>query len=269
MRSTPYIFDHVRITPEKQMGLHVHDDSWELSYVVTGRGTRTVGDIVEPFMEGDMVFVPPGIPHFWSFDPEVTDRGGMIENLTIIIKKDFLEKAAEALPGFAGHIMEFRAISDAVSFSDDKADLIASLLYSMREESEDQRDLSVLNLLRIVGQGGGGRIIGHYKKPDLAAQRLSKVSVYTVCNYVRNITLDEVARYVGMNRSAFCSFFKQQTGKTYFTYLNEMRIEEASRLLKEGRMSVSDVCFACGFNDISYFSRTFRRLKGCPPSECR
>jgi AraC-like DNA-binding protein len=72
-----------------------------------------------------------------------------------------------------------------------------------------------------------------------------------------------------MNRSAFCSFFKRQTGKTYFTYLNEMRIEEASRLLKEGGMSVSDVCFACGFNDISYFSRTFRRIKGYPPSGCR
>lgn len=269
MRNRPYIFDHVRITPEKQMGLHVHDDSWELSYVVTGRGTRTVGDIVEPFMEGDMVFIPPEIPHFWSFDPEITDRGGMIENLTIIIKKDFLEKVAEALPGFAGHIIGFRSISDAASFSGDKAGQIAAQLHSMLYESDDQRDISVLNILRIIAQDGGVRIIGHYKKPDLAAQRLSKVSVYTVCNFARSITLDEVARYVGMNRSAFCSFFKRQTGKTYFTYLNEMRIEEASRLLKEGGMSVSDVCFACGFNDISYFSRTFRRLKGYPPSGCR
>lgn len=268
MRNRPYIFDHVRITPDKQMGLHVHDDSWELSYVVTGRGTRTIGDVVEPFMEGDMVFVPPEIPHFWSFNPDITDRGGMIENLTIIIRKDFLEKVAEALPGFAGHVIRFRAISDAVSFSDEKAGKIASLLQSMREEEEDDREISVLNILRAVAEEGG-RVIGHFKKPDLKAQRMSKVSVYTVCNFARTITLDEVARYVGMNRSAFCSFFKQQTGKTYFTYLNEMRIEEASRLLKEGRMSVSDVCFACGFNDISYFSRTFRRLKGCPPSECR
>ena len=174
----------------------------------------------------------------------------------------------EALPGFAGHVIRFRAISDAVSFSDEKAGKIASLLQSMREEEEDDREISVLNILRAVAEEGG-RVIGHFKKPDLKAQRMSKVSVYTVCNFARTITLDEVARYVGMNRSAFCSFFKQQTGKTYFTYLNEMRIEEASRLLKEGRMSVSDVCFACGFNDISYFSRTFRRLKGCPPSECR
>ena len=268
MRNRPYIFDHVRITPEKQMGLHVHDDSWELSYVVSGRGTRTVGDIVEPFMEGDMVFIPPEIPHFWSFYPEITDRGGMIENLTVIIRKDFLEKVAEALPGFSDHIIRFRAISDAVSFSGEKAGKIASILHAMCGEGEDDREISVLNILRSAAETGG-RVISHYEKPDPTAQRLSKVSVYTVCNFSRSITLDEISRYVGMNRSAFCTFFRQHTGKTYFTYLNEMRIEEASRLLKEGRMSVSDVCFACGFNDISYFSRTFRRLKGYPPSGCR
>ena len=266
MRNMPFIFDHVRITPEKQMGQHTHDDSWELSYVVTGRGTRTVGDVVEAFSEGDMVFIPPEIPHFWSFDPEVTDRGGMIENLTIIIRKDFLEKVAEALPGFAVHIIGFRAISDAVSFTGEKAERIAAILQAMREEGDDEKEISVLKILRIAAEEGEGRVIGHYKKPDLTAQRLSKVSVYTVCNFARNITLDEIARYVGMNRSAFCTFFRQHSGKTYFTYLNEMRIEEACRLLKEGGKSVSDVCYACGFNDISYFSRTFRRHKGCPPS---
>ncbi|MBR4977641.1 MAG: helix-turn-helix domain-containing protein [Bacteroidales bacterium] len=266
MRNAPIIYDHVRIAPEKQMGRHSHDDSWELSYVITGKGNRTVGDTEEPFSEGDMVLIPPEIPHVWNFDPEVTDRGGMIENMTIIIRKDFLEKVAEALPGFATHIMKFQQIEGAISLTGEKADEIISLLKSMRSGQKDEQEISVLKIIRRVADDEEGRIIGRYAKPDLTAQRLSKISIYTVCNFARNITLDEVASYSGMNRSAFCTFFRKHMGKTYFNYLNEMRIEEAARLLKGGRMSVSDICFACGFNDISYFSRTFRRLKGCPPS---
>ena len=265
MRNVPLIYDHVRIAPEKQMGRHAHDDSWELSYVITGKGTRIVGDSEEPFAEGDMVLIPPGIPHVWNFNQEVTDRGGMIENMTIIIRKDFLTKVAEALPGFAGHIMRFQAIEGAVSFYGDKVEEISSLLKSMRTENTDDRELSVLKIIRLASEEKGC-VIGHYTKPDITAQRLSKISVYTVCNFARNITLDEVASYSGMNRSAFCTFFRKQMGKTYFNYLNEIRVEEAARLLSKGGMSITDVCYACGFNDIAYFSRTFRRLKGCPPS---
>ena len=266
MRNSPLIYDHVRIAPEKQMGRHVHDDSWELSYVITGKGTRIVGDSEEPFAEGDMVLIPPGIPHVWNFDPTVTDRGGMIENMTIIIRKDFLEKVAEALPGFASYIMKFQRIEGAISFCGDRMEEIASLLQSMHSEQKDEQELSALKIIRCAADDGDSRIIGRYTKPDITAQRLSKISIYTVCNYARNITLDEIASYAGMNRSAFCTFFRKQKGMTYFNFLNQMRIEEAARLLSKGGMTVTDGCYACGFNDIAYFSRTFRRMKGCSPS---
>lgn len=71
---------------------------------------------------------------------------------------------------------------------------------------------------------------------------------------------------VGMNRSSLCSFYKRQTGKTIFATLMSMRIDYACNLLRQHELSVASVCYQCGFNDVPYFNRTFKRLVGLPPS---
>lgn len=88
-----------------------------------------------------------------------------------------------------------------------------------------------------------------------------------VCNARREISLDDVARHVGMNRASFCVFFKKATGKTFVNYLNEYRIELACKLLEEKKMAVSEICYQAGFNNVPYFNRVFKKLKGVAPTE--
>ena len=76
-----YTFDCVHLAPDEQIGSHQHS-TWELSYVITGAGMRTIGDMTEPFSSGEVVLVPPGISHCWYFDNKVTDTEGKIENIT-------------------------------------------------------------------------------------------------------------------------------------------------------------------------------------------
>ena len=70
-----------------------------------------------------------------------------------------------------------------------------------------------------------------------------------------------------MNRSSFCIFFKKVTGKTFITYLNEYRIELVCQKLKQQKMNISEACFQSGFNNITYFNRVFKQMKGISPSE--
>ena len=71
---------------------------WELSYVITGSGTRIVGDLMETFSNGEVVLIPPNIPHCWSFDKNIHDDKGKIENITIIFPDSLFDKCAYVFP---------------------------------------------------------------------------------------------------------------------------------------------------------------------------
>lgn len=95
--------------------------------------------------------------------------------------------------------------------------------------------------------------------------RIEKVLNYLNLNYTKDITLKNMAEQFGMNSSAFSRFFRQKTGKTLVKYVNDMRIAYACKLLQERSLSVSQVCYECGFNNISNFNRFFRERMGVSP----
>ena len=80
---------------------------------------------------------------------------------------------------------------------------------------------------------------------------------------------DGMDEHIGMNRSAFCTFFRKHTGQTFVDYLNAYRVDLACHLLEREGLSVTEACYASGFNDAAYFCRTFKRYKGIPPSKIK
>lgn len=88
-------------------------------------------------------------------------------------------------------------------------------------------------------------------------------------HYTHKISLREIAEETGMNRSAFCSFFKRCKGTTFFEYLTAYRIDTACELLSHTQLSVSEICYAVGFGDIPHFNRMFRKIKHVSPREYR
>ena len=108
-----YTFDHVRITPDKQIGRH-SQSGYELDYIITGRGIRTLGSVSEPFQEGEVVLVPPEVPHQWSFDPLAVDRGGCIENISFHFPPTFPENLAEVFPELSQKMMRLQDLTEAL-----------------------------------------------------------------------------------------------------------------------------------------------------------
>lgn len=99
--------------------------------------------------------------------------------------------------------------------------------------------------------------------------KLKKVLSYIRNNYDKPISLDNMAEVADMSSKYFCSFFKDMTAKTPVEYLNTYRIEKASRKLINSDTSVTDIAFSCGFNDLSYFIKTFKTVKGTTPAKFR
>jgi len=261
-------YDSVHLLPSEQIGLH-SQDGWELSYIIKGSGTRLIGDTSEPFGEGEVVLIPPGIPHCWYFDGKDVDNRGRIFNITVRFFDSFLKTCKNSFPEFEGTIDHIESVTSAVKLSRVKTEKIIPLLERMREESPEKRLISFLSILSEIASKGNDRIVGSHTPVNLIQKRLSDVRIYVICNASREFSLEEVASHIGMNKSAFCTFFKKASGQTFVEYLNDYRVKMACKLLCDGNMAVSDACFQAGFNSVPYFNRVFKKATGLPPKEYR
>ncbi len=99
--------------------------------------------------------------------------------------------------------------------------------------------------------------------------KLKKVLSFLRDNYQQQLSLEDMSRAADMSPKYFCYFFKEKTGKTPVEYLNGYRIEKASQMLLNSDKSVTDIAFSCGFNDLSYFIKTFKAQKGISPTKFR
>ncbi|MCD6262263.1 MAG: helix-turn-helix domain-containing protein [Deltaproteobacteria bacterium] len=132
-------------------------------------------------------------------------------------------------------------------------------------QSALNRILNVFQTINLSKAEGNLRTTGPPKVP----QGIRKAILYIEKNYMEPLTLDEVARESGMSKYHFSRFFKAKTGCSFSEYLNQKRVEAAKSLMQYHDMNITEVCFAVGFNDLSYFSRVFRKQEGVCPSSYR
>ena len=96
--------------------------------------------------------------------------------------------------------------------------------------------------------------------------RLKVVYTFIEKNFQRTITIEEMAQLTHLSKAAFCRYFKKMTRLTFIEFLNQYRIEQAKRLLKEDK-NVTETCYECGFESVSYFNRIFKKVVGENPLE--
>ena len=147
-------------------------------------------------------------------------------------------------------------------------------LFDMMASESDGRKLKVIGALY---QLFGDILDDHHYRPadtippaaDKKIPKLKTVLSFIRGHYQSPITLEDMARSAGMSPKYLCSFFKEMTTKTPVEYLNLYRIERAARKLINTDMSVTSVALSCGFNDLSYFIKTFKQIKGTTPAKYR
>jgi len=98
-------------------------------------------------------------------------------------------------------------------------------------------------------------------------KRMNQIFQFTMQEYHRVILLDEVADLANMTPNAFCRYFKQRTRKTYVSFLNEIRISKACELIKTTELTIAQIGYQSGFNNLSHFNRNFKKIRKCSPSE--
>jgi len=261
-------FDHVKIYWYEQITFH-EQKSWELSYVITGSGTRIIGDTIEPFSKNEIILIPPSIPHCWSFDKLDVNSSGKIENITIIFTDLFLNNCKNSFPELDNIIQNVIQNKEAISFKGATLNRLQNLIISMKTESEIEKLSSFIKVLALISSPENASAVGKPVTEDRNAKRMQKILLFIMNNYQNTITLEEMANLIGLDKSSFCIFFKKMTGKTFFTYLTEYRIESSCQMITKTNLTIAEICFASGFSDVPYFNRVFKKIKKIRPTDYR
>ena len=245
-----------------------HHAEFELTFIEQGRGKRLVGDSQEPFVEGDLVLLGPGLPHTW-----VSDRraGGDCRAQVLQFSGSVVEPLLH-LPAFEGIGKLLRGARLGLYFPDAPAESTRLFFQRLRESEGVTFYTRLLLLLDALSKAQVAPLAAAHLKPlpgiDLE-QRLWAVFQYVQEGFAGDLELAEAARRAQLSESAFCRFFKRATEKTFSDYVNDARIAHACALLLETDLPIGQIAAECGFDNMAYFNRVFLKKKGMQPGKWR
>ena len=248
--------------------LHRHD-AWELYYVVHGCGRRMAGDTLQPFAAGDVALIPPSMLHRWEYAPDSADKRGYVRYLMVAFSHSLVERFVDVFPELRNRLVGIQFPTDARKFGSESSRIIRKTLSRMNDLDELGRLCEMFRLLPVIFTSSDHTFAGKPMRIERDVRRMQQISAYLMAHYVHTISLDEIAAEVGMNRSAFCSYFKRCKGMTFSEFVTRYRLNTACELLVHSQMQVSEICYAVGFNDVPHFNRIFRKMKHMSPREYR
>ena len=159
--------------------------------------------------------------------------------------------------------------TDALKFGTESSRAIRKILTEMNGMDELGRLSAMFRLLPVIFTSSDHTFAGKPMRIERDVRRMQQICVYVMTHYVHSIALDDIAAEVGMNRSAFCSYFKRCKGMTFSQFVTQYRLNTACELLKHSQKQISEICFAVGFNDVPHFNRVFKESQGITPKEYR
>lgn len=249
---------------------HYHPE-YELVLVVKSTGKRTVGDHVERFADGDLLFMGPNLPHSYQNDPIYYEGNKSLTAEAIVIHFDenFLGKDFFNIPEMILVKQLFNKSKFGFKILGKTRQKVEQIMKEMQTMSGHQRVISLLQILEVLSLTEEYQLLvrpGFIQDYTISNNdQLTKVHEFIMENFQRDISLAEVAKVANMSVPSFCRFFKSTTRKTFSTFLNDIRIGYACKLIVEDRYNISQVCYESGFNNLSNFNRLFKKLTDKTP----
>ena len=248
--------------------VHHHSD-YEINLVLDTYGKRIIGDSEEQFGKLDLVMIGPNIPHAWQGEVVEGNHVVTIQFSEKLLNFPILEKRG------------FKQIKDllfesqrGICFSEKTKLEMRDKILKLTKMQGFQTILEFFSILHELSISDRSILMNNQYNTQLLvrtskSRRIAIVCDYIEKNYEKQITLSEVAELVNMSESAFSHFFKKKTQCTFIGHVINLRIAKACQMLSETTHSIAEICFLCGFNNLSNFIRIFKKKKGNTPSEYR
>jgi AraC-like DNA-binding protein len=253
---------------------HFHN-LYEIALIIRGSGKRIVGDSIEYFTDGDLVCIGPYLPHASYMDKVYTSSGGKkeVHALVIYFHPDWFDESVLKTTDFIKYTKLVRKLERGIKVLGHTRKKIAGALLKLQYTKGFERIVRLLDILDCLSRSREQAFLASesysnsYNKNDV--ERLSNVYKYIMENFTQVVKLDEVAAIANMTPTSFSKYFKYKTGKNFSNFVNEVRIGQACKLFYNEDLTASEVCYTCGFNNLTNFNKNFKYFTKMTPTEYR
>ena len=241
----------------------------ELVYINGGAGKRRIGSHISYYTDGDLILIGSNLPHC-GFTDKFT---GNKNEILVQMKADFLGESFFNIPEMKKIQNLLEVAKGGIAFSGITKQILGDKMEDLDYQNDFERILSILHILNELALSDEFKVL-NAEGFSLETEVKDNDRINIIFNFVKNnfqedIPLAEIADMVSMTVPSFCRYFKKITNKTFVQFVNERRLVHASKLLTEQPMSITEVCFECGFNNFSHFNKSFKAFTGQNPSDYR
>ena len=261
-------------SPHFSSEFHFHEEC-QLAYIIKGAGKRVIGDSIAHFDENELIFIGSDVPHVWYNTDKKSIGKGKANSVSLslfISAKRVLEDLAEF--GNTQKLASLFQKAQRGMFITGKTKLkLIGLLQKAAKENSIQQVITLLTIIQLLSTTKDYELLAssNYTNNFQYSEngRMNEVYGFLMKNFTKEISLTEVASIAAMNANAFCRFFKSRTQKSLMQFVNEIRIGHACKLLNDKNLSITNIAYECGYNNVSNFNRFFKLIKKESPRDYR
>ncbi len=243
---------------------HYHPEI-EICFTAQSNGKRYVGNNISEYKEGDLVMLGQNLPHGFT-TPQKT------EQLVIQFNKDFLGKDFLSLPETKAIDKLINRARNGIVFKGIALNDIYSRIEKIIYAVGLNKLIELLNLLQFLSDFTAKepicdiRYVSNLNTTQL--HRMTKMLAYIENNFQKEIEISQISKSLNLTEAGFYKFVKRHTNKKFTAILNEYKIDFATKLLTNNEdMTISEICYKSGYNNLSYFNRKFKEIMHQTPFE--
>jgi len=254
---------------------HYHPE-YEIVYIIEGSGTRFVGDHIDFFTPGDLIFLGPHIPHCWASHEanHKYQQANEVSYIVIQFGSECMGQAFMNLPDMQKAKQFLQSSRRGYQIMGESYDIIKKCVLQIANAQGIERLILLLQIIASLSTNTEQIPLAseHYHIPlnNHQSDRISMICDYLMAHIHEPITQPQIANLAGMTPTSFSRFFKQITGKTFTNFFAALRINEVCKQLREQPdRAITDIAFACGFDSLTTFNRQFQSIKKIAPRKYR
>lgn len=248
-------------TPYFETNWHKHEEH-ELILITTGNGNALIGDYIGEYAVGDIFFIASNLPHwFRKHNTKAFGSALVIQFNQSLFGESFLKIPENK------QIFQLLKKEDALKLKCKLNKEVASNMQQLLESTAFDKMILLMQILMKIGSSNNHtKLTQNFIDPKAQVNpAIEKIIDFSFNHYLEPITLQQVANLADMSIPTFCRFFKKNLKKTYFDFLQDLRIAHACKLLTNTSKPILQICYESGYNSWAHFSKQFKKLKKMTP----